>query len=95
MAMERWYSVPKVAEVMGCCYDTARERMKEMDEVVNVGSQKRQQLMVPESSVMDWLRNHRMIKRAEITAPKRNIRLVSNDGKLARMDRRTGKLKAI
>ena len=94
MAMESWYSVPKVAEVMGCCYDTARERMKEMADVVNVGSQKRQQLMVPESSVMDWLRNHRMNRtaRVEVVVPKHRP---GPDGKLARMDRRTGKLKVV
>lgn len=91
MAMESWYNVPKVAEVMGCSYDTARARMKEMAEVVNVGSQKRQQLMVPESSVKDWLRNHRVVK-MEVVSPKHRAR---PDGKLARMDRRTGKLKAI
>lgn len=91
--MERWYSVPKVSEIMGCSYDTARMRMREMANVVNVGTQKRQQLMVPESSLMDWLRKHRMFSRAEMRLSREN--LVDKNGKVTRIDRRTGKLKAV
>lgn len=90
--MDRWYRVQDVAEVMGCSSDTARARMKEMHDVINVGSEKRQQLMVPESSVEDWLRNHRICTKVEIFMPKCRM---SKSGKIARMDRRTGKLKAV
>ena len=90
--MDRWYKVQDVAEVMGCSSDTARARMKEMHDVINVGSEKRQQLMVPESSVEDWLRNHRICTKVEIFMPKCRM---SKSGKIARMDRRTGKLKAV
>lgn len=67
--------------------------MREMANVVNVGTQKRQQLMVPESSLMDWLRNHRMFSRAEMRLSREN--LVDKNGKVTRIDRRTGKLKAV
>ena len=90
--MDKWYRVQDVAEVMGCSSDTARSRMKEMRDVINVGSEKRQQLMVPESSVEAWLRNHRICTKVEIFMPKCRI---SKSGKIARMDRRTGKLKAV
>ena len=91
--LDQWYKVSDVARIMGCSNDTARTRMKEMPGVINVGSQKRQQLMVPESGLMDWLRNHRMVTRVEFTMPK--MKLIGKDGKLARIDRRTGKLKAV
>lgn len=87
--MDKWYRVSDVAEIMHCSSDTARARMKQMADVINVGSERRQQLMVPESSLEDWLRNHRISARVEIVMPRYGIR---NDGKLARMNRRTGKL---
>ena len=90
--MDKWYKVKEVAEVMGCSEDTARSRMKEMPGVINVGSEKRQQLMVPESGMEDWLRNHRISTRMEIVMPKYGM---DRNGKIARMDRRTGKLKAV
>ena len=90
--MDRWYRVQDVAEVMGCSSDTARARMKEMHDVINVGSEKRQQLMVPESSVEDWLRNHRITTQVRIVVPEHRM---NRSGKIARMDRRTGKLKAV
>ena len=88
--MERWYKVSDVSGLMGCSYDTARARMKEMPGVINVGTQKRQQLMVPEFGLEDWLRNHR-VTRVTIELPPMRLRA---DGKLARMNRRTGKLEA-
>ena len=87
--MDNWYKVRAVAELMDCSYDTARERMKQMAGVINVGSAKRQQLMVPEYGLEDWLRNHR-ITTVRVELPQMKLR---KDGKLARMDRRTGKLK--
>ena len=90
--MDKWYRVKEVAEVMGCGEDTARARMKEMPGVINVGSERRQQLMVPEYGLEDWFRNHRISTRVEIAMPKFNM---SRSGKIARMDRRTGKLKAV
>ena len=90
--MERWYKVKDVAELMGCSDDTARARMKEMRGVVNVGSEKRRQLMVPEDSIEDWFRNHRVSTKIEIMIPDFRI---NRSGKLARIDRRTGKLKAV
>ena len=90
--MDKWYRVQDVAEVMGCSSDTARARMKEMRDVINVGSERRRQLMVPESSVEDWLRNHRICTKVEIFMPKCRM---NKRGKSARMDRRTGKLKAV
>ena len=90
--MDKWYRVPDVAELMGCSNDTARARMEEMRDVINVGSEKRRQLMVPESSVEDWLRNHRICTKVEIIMPKCRM---NKSGKIARMDRRTGKLKAV
>lgn len=96
--MERWYRVPDVAELMGCSYDTARERMAEMPGVINVGSKKRRQLMVPQYGLEDWLRNHRMDNRTERrTEPAvRRVKVPkSTSGRMARMDRRTGKLVAV
>ena len=85
--MEQMYTVSRIAGLLGCSTDTARARMKEMPGVMNVGSAKRRQLMVPESGLQDWLRNHRM---AEAERPLRVT--ISADGKMARIDRRTGKL---
>lgn len=87
---EIWFTVPDVARIMGCSYDTARNRMEEMSNVINVGSAKRRQLMVTESSLQDWFRNHRIAQEK----PAVNI-IRCSSGKLARMDRRTGKLKAV
>ena len=86
--MEQLYGVPAIAKLMGCSYDTARARMKEMPGVMNVGTARRQQLMVPESGIRDWLTNHRMPER-----PRPLTVTISADGKMARIDRRTGKLK--
>lgn len=90
--MENWLNVKSVMTILNCCEDTARARMEEMRDVVNVGTQKRRQLMVSESALQDWLRNHRISARVEIVVPKFGM---NKDGKLARMDRRTGKLKAV
>lgn len=89
--MDKWYNVKSVAELMDCSYDTARARMKHMAGVINVGSAKRQQLMVPEYGLEDWMRSHRIVT-VRIEMPKMKLR---KDGKIARMDRRTGKLKAV
>lgn len=91
MSMERWYSVKEAAEIMRCGPDTARARMEKMPDVVNVGTPGRRQLMVPESSIEDWFRNHR-VTQARVIRPAVKAR---KDGKIARMDRRTGKLKAV
>jgi len=88
--MDNWYNVKKVSELMDCSYDTARARMKHMAGVINVGSAKRQQLMVPEYGLEDWLRNHRMSVNVQREMPPMKLR---KDGKIARIDRRTGKLK--
>ena len=87
--MERWYNVKETAEVMRCGVDTARARMKQMPGVINVGSATRRQLMVPEYGLEDWLRNHR-VTTVRVELPQMKLR---KDGKIARMDRRTGKLK--
>lgn len=86
--MSTLYSVKAVADLMGCSYDTARMRMQEMPGVMNVGSEKRRQLMVPEDGLRDWLHNHRMQ-----TAPRPMKVTISADGKMARIDRRSGKLR--
>lgn len=84
--MERMLSVKAVARILDCSNDTARMRMKGMAGVINVGTERRQQLMVPESGMDDWMRNRRMQEaRLTVTA--------GADGKMARMDRRTGQLK--
>ena len=67
--MDKWYRVQDVAEIMCCGSDTARARMKEMPDVINAGSEKRQQLMVPESNIEDWFRNHRVSTRVKIVMP--------------------------
>ena len=85
--MSTLYSVPAVAQLMGCSYDTARMRMQQMDGVMNVGSTKRRQLMVTEEALQNWLRNHMMP-----AAPRPLTVTISSDGKMARIDRRTGKL---
>ena len=36
--MEPWLRVADVAEILGCSKDTARARMKEMPDVINVGT---------------------------------------------------------
>ena len=87
--MDNWYSVKRVSELMDCSYDTARARMKQMPGVINVGSATRRQLMVPEYGLEDWLRNHR-VTTVRVEMPQMKLR---KDGKIARMDRRTGKLK--
>lgn len=77
-------TVKTVSLMMGCCYDTARERMAEMPGCVNVGTERRRQLLVPLSGLREWLSNHRV---EAITMP---VHLGCNDGKMARKDRRTG-----
>lgn len=86
--MSTLYSVKAVSELMGCSYDTARMRMQEMAGVINVGSEKRRQLMVPEEGLRDWLHNHRMPERVRPMTV-----TISADGKMARIDRRSGKLR--
>ena len=90
LGTEQWYTVRDVSIIMRCSYDTARSRMEEMPDCINVGSQKRRQLMVPQINLEDWLRNHRIeTARPAMEIPK------SKSGKIARMDRRTGKLIAV
>ena len=90
LGTELWYTVSDVALIMNCCHDTARARMEEMPECINVGNQKRRQLMVPQSSLEDWLRNHRITQVKKMDELPRN-----SSGKMTRMDRRTGKLVAV
>jgi len=96
--MTTLYSVKAVAEMMGCSNDTARQRMRQMTGVMNVGTERRHQLMVTEESLDTWLRNHRMTRPEAIIVPDpepRRMRVtISADGKMARIDRRTGKLTA-
>lgn len=89
--MEKWYRVKDVSGILGCNKDTARARMQEMEGVINVGSQKRRQLMVPEYGLEDWLRNHRISGRGP--APVIGKPLLNSDGTLVKRDRRTGKLR--
>ena len=89
--MEQMYSVQSVANILDCEVDTARMRMKEMPNCVNVGTERRRILLVPESDIENWLANHR-ITTTKPVMPKIRTR---KDGKIARMDRRTGKLKAV
>lgn len=91
MEQIRMLSVKTVAEILDCSPDTAKKRMKDMQDVIDVGTPKRSQLMVPKASLEDWIRNHR-IATVRITVPEFKL---SRDNRLARMDRRTGKLKAI
>ena len=95
--MERWYNVKETAEVMRCGVDTARARMEQMPDVINVGTKGRRILMVPESNIEDWFRNHRMATVKQILPKRKNVPKVKagSSGKLARMDRRTGKLVAV
>ena len=67
--MSTLYSVAAVAKLMGCSADTARNRMRTMDGVMNVGT-----VVVPYSP------------------PKPRV-TISADGRMARIDRRTGELK--
>lgn len=84
--MENLLRVKDISMMMGCSYDTARARMKEMPGVMNVGTEKRRQLMVPLAGLRDWMANHRMeVKQLPAFIP-------GPDGRMARMDRRTGKL---
>lgn len=88
--MEKWCSVKDVAGIMRCSTDTARRRMEQMPDATNVGTPGRRQLLVPERNVEDWLRNRQVRNVPEIVRiPK------SRNGKLARMNRRTGKLEAV
>ena len=89
--MDKWLKVKDVAKVLGCSIDTARNRMTEMAEVINVGTPQRQQLMVPEYALEDWMRNHRL-NHVRVIVPTGRSR---KDGKIARRDRRTGELKVI
>lgn len=84
--MENLLRVKDISVLMGCSYDTARARMKDMPGVVNVGTEKRQQLMVPLAGLKDWLANHRM------EARQLPVFIPGPDGRMARIDRRTGKL---
>ena len=86
--MEALLRVKDVAGLMGCSYDTARSRMKDMPGVMNVGSEKRRQLVVPERGMIDWMANHRMEVR-ELP-----VYISGSGGRMARIDRRTGKLTA-
>lgn len=90
LGTDQWYTVRDVSIIMRCSYDTARGRMEEMPDCINVGSQKRRQLMVPKQNLEDWMRNHRIEpERPAMEIPK------GRGGKIARMDRRTGKLIAV
>lgn len=96
--MSTLYSVSAVAELMGCSNDTARQRMRQMAGVMNVGTARRHQLMVTEEALDEWLKDHRMMRAESIVVPDPNPRprpmrvTISADGKMARIDRRTGKL---
>ena len=79
-------TVKTIALMMDCHPDTARERMQEMPGCVNVGSEKRRQLLVPLSGLREWLASHRV---QAITMP---VHLGSQDGRMARKDRRTGEI---
>ena len=85
--MENMLSVKTIALMMDCHPDTARERMQEMPGCVNVGSEKRRQLLVPLSGLREWLVNHR------VTAMTMPVHMGSQDGRMARKDRRTGEIK--
>ena len=88
--MEALLRVKDVADLMGCSYDTARTRMESMPGVMNVGSEKRRQLMVPAKSLEDWVCNHKIHAWPEpiVITGRRN----SPGGRIARINRRTGKL---
>ena len=93
--MEALYRVKDVAAAMGCSYDTARARMREMPGVMNVGTQRRRQRLVPDSGIMDWLKSHSMAIVQDnwlpVQANRRTVK-ISLDGRMARRDRRTGEL---
>ena len=80
-------TVNTVSLMMGCCPDTARERMEEMPGCVNVGSEKRRQLLVPLSGLREWLACHRV---AALNMP---VHMGNQNGRIARKDRRTGEIK--
>lgn len=95
--MEKWCSVKDVAGIMRCSKDTARRRMESMPGVINAGTQGRRQLLVPERNVEDWLRNRQVHPWPE--APEADARVIriprSKSGRMARINRRTGKLEAV
>ena len=88
--MDKMYRVKDVARILGCGTDTARARMAEMPGVVNVGSDGRRQLMVPEYGIEDWLRNRRMNNARPL-----QVMPGGGRGKTPRRDRRTGRLQAV
>ena len=93
--MSTLYSVKAVAELLGCSNDTARARMRQMAGVMNVGTARRHQLMVTEEALDLWLNEHRMARPGAVSVPAERPRTrvtISADGKMARIDRRTGKL---
>ena len=86
--MEALLRVKDVACITGWSKDTARARMQEMSGVMNLGTAKRRQLAVKESTLADWLADRAMYKpEAPVIRPSGN-----SNGKMARRDRRTGEL---
>ena len=86
--MEALLRVKDVACITGWSEDTARLKMQEMPGVMNLGSTKRRQLAVKESTLANWLAD-RAIYRPDppIIKPSGH-----SSGKMARRDRRTGEL---
>ena len=98
--MEAYYRVKEVCGLLGCGPDTARAWMAEMPGVINVGNERRRQLMVPQSGIESWLANRRMqavrlpAKPVPVKALPQRMLKGKKSGGMARMNRRTGKLEA-
>ena len=58
---KQWLSVDDVAELLQVKHRCAKQKMKEMSECVNLGSDKYQILMVSSTSFNAWMRNHRLV----------------------------------
>ena len=57
----KWLSVDDIAEQLQLTRRCAREKMREMADVVNLGSDKYQILRVSTKSFNAWLKNHRLV----------------------------------
>ena len=57
---KQWLRVDDVAEMLQVNRAFAREKMREMADCANIGSEKYQILIVPLSAFNAWMRNHRL-----------------------------------
>ena len=57
----KWLSVDDIADQLQLTRRYAREKMREMSDVVNLGSDKYQILRVSTKAFNAWLKNHRLV----------------------------------